>query len=157
MLKYIFDTNKFGRKYSKLILIGIIILTIAIVLSLLLPYSIKKNPLLTAFGFISFAITGVLVIVIFVISGLMTTRHLCKKHSGIWEKTRSRSLSTRTEALKQIRAINDPYLKKVSCWSTRIGVFCFVIWFVLLVVVSCIDFIMGDISFIEILLGKLLN
>ncbi len=126
----------------------------AIGLALLLPYSVKKHPILVAFGFVSFALTCFVIILLLCIAGLMTIYQLRKHHPDIWKNSINSSRNTRYEAIRQRKYIDDPCLTKISVCTTKIGIYCFVIWLILFLVALCVILTVGDDSFVKFIFGE---
>lgn len=155
MLKYFLDANKMGnKKFLKLAVAGLLIIVISVVLGEAVKYGFQKHPELVALGFISFAVTSVVIILLLAIHGLMTGHQLRKHHPNLWENSKSSSRSTKAEAIRQIKFLNDPRLKKISSCTSKIGIFCFLIWLILFSVVLSIVLITGDDSFVSAIFGK---
>ena len=148
--------NFIDKRSSKAKMIGTLVLCFltAICLALLFPYSVKKYPTLMAFGVVSFALTGVIIILLLAIHGLMTGHQFRKHHPDLLKNSISSSRNTRSEAIRQIKFLNDPQLKRISNCTTKIGIFCFFIWLILFSVVLCVVLITGDDSFVKAIFGK---
>ena len=122
-----FIDNKSSSIKAKIIGTLIFCFSTAICLALLLPYSVKHYPILVAFGVVSFALTGVIIILLLVINGLLTVQQLRKHHPDLLKNSISSSRNTRSEAIRQIKYLKDPRLKKISACMTKIGIVCFFI------------------------------
>ena len=155
MWKCFLDTNKLGaKKGPKILVIGFGLIITAIVLGFVLQCGFTEYPELVGFGVISFAIASVLAIVVMLISWVMMELYLKKHHFSIWKESKSISAPVKAEAVRQIRMLDDSFLKKLSVNSTKIGVSFFLIWVVLLLVVACIVFISGESNFLKPLFEK---
>lgn len=154
MLKYFFDTSKTGNKKSlKLVAAGLLII-IAIILGEAIRYGFQRYPELVALGFISFAATSLVVILLLAIHGLIMGHRLRKHHPNLWENSKSSSRSTKAEAIRQIKHLSDPRLKTISGCTSKIGIVCFLIWVIGFSAVLCIVLITGDDSFVRAIFGK---
>ncbi|MCX5634286.1 MAG: hypothetical protein NTW55_00375 [Planctomycetota bacterium] len=155
MLKYFLDTSKLGHnKGPKILAIGFGLIITAIVLGFVLQFGFTEYPELVGFGFISFAIACVLTMVVMLISMIMMQLYLKKHHFSIWKESMSISAPVKAEAIRQIKMLDDSYLKKLSVNSTKIGVSFLLVWVVLLLVVACIVFISGENNFLKTLFEK---
>ena len=73
-----------------------------------------------------------------IILGICTTWRCAKIDFYSFKKTFSPSLKTRYEAVKSLRSINDPVMKKIGAFINKFGLFCLLAWFVILVLTICV-------------------
>jgi len=128
---------------KKLILIGIGILGIAVALCFLIPFGLDKQPMLVIFGFISFAITMLLVILTSLVYTLRVQGHLARHHFDLWKKSLfSSSLQVRYQAGMQLRSLKGPVERKWAIICNRIGLSFFFIWLILFIVATIVVIIL---------------
>jgi len=143
VLELVFNRKKLPSS-KKLILIGTGISGIAVALCFLIPLGIKTHPMLVIFGFISFAITMVLVMLTLLVYTLRVQWHMARKHFDLWKKSLfSSSLQVRYEAGRQLQALKDPVERKWAIVCNRIGMSIFFIWLITFTLVTIAVIILG--------------
>jgi hypothetical protein len=148
--------NFIDKRTSRIKIIGALIFcfVIAICLSLFIPYFVKKCPALVAFGIVSFALTLFIIMLLLAINGLMNTYQLRKHYPDLWKKSMCSSRSERIEAIKQTHYLNDPNLKRISKHTTKIALFCLLVWLIIFLAALCVVLVNGDDSFITSIIEK---
>ncbi len=124
----------------KFIFIVFGIIGIVVLLSIIIPIGFKTYPLLVFFGFISFAITMVVIMLLFFICAILSTWRCAKLDSKTFKKSFSSSLKTRYEANISLRSLmdKDSVMQKTGKASSKIALVCLLSWLVILVVAICV-------------------
>lgn len=130
-LDYFMDTSKLGpRKYRRLLIYFLLLLAIALILSLIFLFAAERFFFLFLFGFISFWVTGVLVLIIFAVYMVASEIYLFKHHRQLWKTMFRPSPRERMQAVRTIRSLNDPFLSKIGMWLNKAGLFLFKLWLI---------------------------
>jgi hypothetical protein len=108
---------------KKFFLFVICITGIVVLLSTIILIGLKTYPLLVIFGFLSFAITLVIIMLVALICAVLSTLRCLKLDSRTLKKSFSYSLKTRYEAGRSLRTLmdNDPVMQKTWKISSKIA------------------------------------
>jgi len=125
---------------KKVLFLAIGIIGIVIPLSIIIPLGVKNYPWLGIFGFLSFVLTLVVIVLLTIICQILYIWRCAKVDSKTLKNSFSFSLKKRHEAYETIRSLmnNDPVMKKTGKTSIRIALTCLIVWFVVLVLAICV-------------------
>ncbi len=153
MLRHILrnpNDKKLHRRWFFILLFSPII---AIASGLLIETGVKKCPIYVAIGFVSFAITFVLVWIILVICLVFSFFYVRRHYYQLWKIIySSASLKERIDANRRLASLNDPKLVKMDNILNKFGLRAFLIWFILFLLIGLLIWILKKMG-IEIPLG----
>jgi hypothetical protein len=150
-----FDSQKLpSLKKVFLFIIGII--GVVVLLGILLIIGSETYPLLIIFGFLSFAITVVIIMLLALVSVILSIRRCIKLDFKTLKETFSSSLKKRYEASRTLRSLTekDPVMQKISKISTKIGLTCLLVWLAVLVLAICVVLFLDHIGVWQELVKK---
>ena len=138
MAKSILDYIVDRKRLKKPLIIFISIIGITIILCILIPIAIEKQPILLLFGVASFSIAMVFSIAIEAVFAIFRHKYIKKYHPTLWEKTRDRSASRNDthEVLKQIHTLKDPVFIRLSKTGTIYSFIPLIIWLFIALIVA---------------------
>jgi hypothetical protein len=140
---------------KKIIFFCIGVLGIVVLLSILIPAGLKSYPLLVIFGFLSFVITVAIIFLLIFVSAIINHWRCAKLDFKAWKDSIfGSSAKIRYEAMMSLRSINDPLINKTGTFLNKVGLFCFLAWFVILVMVVCIVLYLDHIGVWSDLISK---
>jgi len=136
-LDYIMDTSKLGpNKNRRLLFWFVLFVLIAIVLSVLLVFAADKLAFLFIFFGISFGATLAMVLVMGILYMIVWSAHMILYHRKLWIRSMFRSsVRERTQASRQIGALEDPFLDRIFTWWHKAGMLLFKTWLVVYILV----------------------
>jgi len=141
----------------KFIFVVLGIIGIVILLSIIIPIGLKTYPLLVIFGFVSFAITLAIIMLLAFICLVLTQWRCIKVDFKLWKNSIfASSLKTRYEAGRSLRPLmdQDPITQKTGKVSTKIVLLCLLVWFVILVLAICVVLYLDHIGVLHDLINK---
>lgn len=98
----------------KLVLTAMVILLIVCLLAVFLPPWAKHHPQIVAYGFISFAITFLIIWVSGLLYGIISTIYGCRKYPTLWKPHRYHSWADKYRDNLRISRLDDPFFKKIG-------------------------------------------
>lgn len=128
-----------SRRKIGFIVLGII--GIAIVLSIVIPIGLKTYPLLVIFGFVSFAITLLIIMLLGFTCAIISIWRCARVDFKLWKNSMfGSSLKRRYEDGKALRSVmdRDPVIKKTGKLASKIALLCLCTWFVILLLAICV-------------------
>lgn len=150
-----------GRKRlpsrRKLVFIVLGIIGIVVFLSIVMPIGFKTYPFLAIFGFISFWITMVIIVLLGFACCMLTLWRCIRIDFKTWKNSMfGSSIEAKYEARKRLRSLleQDPVMQKMGKVSTKIALVCFSIWFVVLVTAICVVLYLDHIGVWHDLINK---
>jgi len=140
---------------KKIIFFCIGVLGIVILLGILIPAGLKTYPLLVSFGFLSFAITLAIIFLLIFVSAIISHWRCAKLDFKSWKNSIfGSSEKIRYEAMMSLRSLDDSLINKTGTFLNKLGLFCFLAWFVILVMVVCIVLYLDHIGVWSDLISK---
>ena len=142
------------KKTMKRFLLQILLcLIVAIILGVLMSVGLTVSPEIVIFGFLSFAGTMLIVMILATIIGVMQHFILRKNYSPILKMGSNKRLpaKVRLDARAQIQSLDDPKINKLSNRGIVLGVFCLLTWLSILLVVGLGAYIFENNFFINLL------
>jgi hypothetical protein len=141
---------------KKFLLLVAGIIGIVVLLSIIIPIGFETYPMLVIFGFLSFAITMVIIMFLTLILVIIGLWRSAKLDSKTLKKTFSSSLRARYEASRSLRSLldRDPFMQRIGKVSSKIAVTCLLIWFVVLVLATCLVLYLNHIGIWQKLINK---
>ncbi len=139
----------------KFIFCVLCIMGIVILLCITISIGLNTYPLLVIFGFLSFSVTlAIIMLLAFICAILSVWRYVKVDFKSLKDSMFGASLQTRFEAGKSLRAINDPVLNKIGKIAGKIGLFCLLAWFTILVLAICVVLYLDHIGIWRELIDK---
>ncbi|HIJ70358.1 MAG TPA: hypothetical protein HPP87_03235 [Planctomycetes bacterium] len=142
------------KKTMKRFLLQLLLcLIVAIILGVLMSVGLAVRPEIVIFGFLSFAGTMLVVMILAAIIGVMQHFILRKNYLPVLKNCSNKRLpeKVRLDAHAQIQSLDDPQINKLSNRGLVLGVFCLSTWIIILLVVSFGAYVFKNNFFINLL------